>query len=109
MIGRENLKNPIVDGKLDLDVVRKISDLVRAKLLEITPSIVANAESISDNVLYFPVSSFGCSPELLGVDPATNHPVLSPDPHKISPILVEIPILWILAQQNHNLVPVKGA
>lgn len=109
MIGRENLRNPIVDGKLDLDIVSKLSDRVRAKLLEITPSIVANAESISDNVLYFPVSSFGCSPELLGIDPNTNRPILSPDPHKISPILVEIPILWILSQQNQNLVPVKGA
>jgi hypothetical protein len=82
--------------------------LVRAKLLEITPAIVANAESISDNVMYFPVSSFGCSPELLGTDPASGHPILSPDPHKIAPILVEIPTLWILSQMNRKLVPSKG-
>lgn len=109
MIGRENLQNAVIDGKLDLNIVRRVSDLVRRKLLEITPSIVANAESISDNVMYFPVSSFGCSPELLGVDPATNHPILSPDPNKISPILVEIPILWILSQMDRNLIPSTGS
>jgi hypothetical protein len=108
MIGRENLKNAVNDGELDLDVIKKLSDLVRAKLLEITPAIVANAESISDNVMYFPVSSFGCSPELLGTDPASGHPILSPDPHKIAPILVEIPTLWILSQMNRKLVPSKG-
>ena len=108
MIGRENLKNAVNDGELDLDVVRNLSDLVRAKLLEITPAIVANAESISDNVMYFPVSSFGCSPELLGTDPDSGHPILSPDPNKIAPILVEIPTLWILSQINRHLVPSKG-
>jgi hypothetical protein len=108
MIGRENLKNAVNDGELDLDVIKNLSDLVRAKLLEITPAIVANAESISDNVMYFPVSSFGCSPELLGTDPASGHPILSPDPHKIAPILVEIPTLWILSQMNRKLVPSKG-
>jgi hypothetical protein len=108
MIGQENLKNSVNNGELDLNIVRGISDLVRAKLLEITPSIVANAESISNNVMYFPVSSFGCSPELLGSDPATGHPILSPDPNKIAPILIEIPTLWILSQMNGNLVPSKG-
>jgi hypothetical protein len=109
LIGREHLKNAVVDGKLDLDVIRKLSDLVREKLLEITPAIVANAESISDNVMYFPVSSFGCSPDLLGTDPDSGHPILSPDPNKISPILVEIPTLWVLSQLNCDLVPTGEA
>jgi hypothetical protein len=115
MIGKNNLKNAVVDGKLDLHILKGISDLVRSKLLEITPSIVANAESISDNVMYFPVSSFGCSPEhlrdqngqlayFLDKD-GVRHPALSPDPSKIAPILVELPILWILSQVNCNLIP----
>ena len=108
LIGRENLKNAIADGELDLTIVKEVSDLVRRKLLEVTPAIVANAESISDNVMYFPVSAFGCSPELLGTDPNSGHPILSPDPNKIAPILVEIPTLWILSQMNHHLVPTKG-
>jgi hypothetical protein len=108
LIGRENLMDAVVDGRLDINIVRGISNLVRRKLLEITPSIVANAESISDNVMYFPVSSFGCSPELLGHDPASGHPILSPDPNKISPILVEIPILWMFTQMNGRLIPAKS-
>jgi hypothetical protein len=109
LIGRDNLTNPVVDGKLDLGIVRRISDLVRGKLLEITPSIVANAESISDNVMYFPVSAFGCSPEVLGVDSASGHRIISPDPNKISPILVEVPILWILSMMDRDLIPTQGA
>ena len=114
LIGRENLINAVVDGKLDLSTVRRVSDLVRQKLLEITPSIVANAESISDNVMYFPVSSFGCSPEHLTDEKGQpqygddGRPALSPDPNKISPILVEIPILWILSQVNQKLIPSIG-
>lgn len=106
MIGKENLVNAVTERKLDLAVIRRISDLVRGKLMEITPSIVANAESISDNVMYFPVSAFGCSPDIIGED--GGHPILSPDPNKISPILVEIPILWILSQVNRNLIPSSG-
>lgn len=114
MIGRENLQNAVLNGKLDLNIIRRISDLVRSKLLEITPSIVANAESISDNVMYFPVSAFGCSPEHLTDKNGelqyddNGHPALSPDPNKIEPILVEIPILWILSQVNRNLIPSLG-
>ena len=107
LIGRENLKSAVKDGHLDLNIIKGLSDLVRAMLLEITPSIVANAESISNNVMYFPVSAFGCSPELLGTDPETGHPILSPDPKKLSPILVEIPTLWVLSQMNNNLIPSK--
>jgi hypothetical protein len=108
MVGPENLKTAAVDGTLDIDMVKRISELVRSKLLDVTPAIVRIAEIISDNVMYFPVSSFGCSPELLATDPATGHPILSPDPKKISPILVEIPTLWVLSQMNSNLIPSKG-
>lgn len=109
LIGQEHLRNAVVNGQLDIAVIKEVSDLIRSKLLEITPSIVANAESISDNVMYFPVSSFGCSPELLGIDPETQHPILSPDPNKISPVLVEIPILWILCQIDRKLIPLAEA
>lgn len=105
LVGRDRLKNSVVNGALDMNIAHEVSSLIREKLLEITPAIVANAESISKNVMYFPVSSFGCSPELLGIDPTSGHPVLSPDPTKINPILVEIPTLWILSQMSHQLIP----
>jgi len=105
ILGREHLKSSVINGKLDLEMIKEISNRVRKKLLEITPSIVANAESISEKVMYFPVSAFGCSPEFLGTDTTSGHPILSPDPNKIAPILIEIPTLWILSQLNHELVP----
>jgi hypothetical protein len=108
LVGPENLKTAAVNGTLDIDMVKRISELVRSKLLDVTPAIVRIAEIISDNVMYFPVSSFGCSPELRGTDPVTGHPILSPDPKKISPILIEIPTLWVLSQMNNNLIPSKG-
>jgi hypothetical protein len=77
-------------------------------MLEVCPQIVAGAEAISSNVKYFPVSSFGCSPEVIGYDKdpqGREIPVLSPDPAKIQPILVEIPVLWILSQIEPDLIP----
>jgi len=108
LIGKDKLVNAVQDGVLDLNIINNVSNLVRDKLLEVTPAIVANAEAISENVLYFPISSFGCSPEFLGTDPASGHPILSPDPNKITPILVEIPTLWILSQVNPDLVALKA-
>jgi hypothetical protein len=108
LVGKEHFVNAVRGGVLDLGIVRRISDLLRSKLLEIVPAVVANAEAISENVMYFPVSSFGCSPELLGVDPATGHPILSPDPNKISPVLVEIPMLWVLSRMGGGMIPTKG-
>lgn len=78
-------------------------------MLEVCPQVVASAEAISNNVRYFPVSAFGCSPEIIGYgkDPKSGNeiPILSPNPAKISPILVEIPILWILSQVERELIP----
>jgi hypothetical protein len=65
----------------------------------ICPQIVANAESISRRVLFFPVSSFGHAPVKLGPGDFV------PDPRQLKPFEVEIPILWLLSCIEPGLVP----
>lgn len=104
LIPSNDLAYPIVDSALDLTAIDKNSATVRKLMLEISPAVVAGAEAMSSNVKYFPVSSFGCSPEVLGRD-ANGIPILGPDPAKINPILVEMPILWLLSRIEPHLVP----
>lgn len=107
LIERDDLSYPILDGCLDTKAIDENSTLVRDLLIDICPQIVASAEAMSHQVKYFPVSSFGCSPEVLGRD-ANGVPILGPDPSKIEPILVEIPVLWLLSKIEPHLVP-EGA
>jgi hypothetical protein len=60
---------------------------------------VANAESISDQVCYFAVSSFGHAP--VKIDPGD----YVPDPRRLIPMFVEVPPLWLLSQIQPDLVP----
>jgi hypothetical protein len=84
--------NPVRDGKLDLAVVEENSGIVRALLYELCPAVVANAEALSSNVLYFAASSFGHTPFKVGPGEYV------PDPAKLEPAYVEAPLLWILSQ-----------
>ena len=94
-------QQPAVDGQLDMAAVRANSERVRALLLELAPTVVANAESISDTVMYFPVSSFGHAPVKIGAG------MFVPDPRRLEPILVDIPLLWILSRITPELVPAQ--
>ena len=112
LLGDYRLENPVDHGALNPEKLRKNSDAIRELLLELVPPIVANAEIISSDVMYFPVSSFGCSPEIVRDDQGNQkfengRPVLGPDPSKISPILVDIPLLWLLSRVEPGIVPTK--
>lgn len=102
LIGADNLHPTVVEGVVDFDAIDANSRLVRGLLEDICPSIVANAESISSNVRYFPVSALGHSPIKL---PDGR---LAPDPTRLSPQYIEIPTLWLLAQATPWLVPSKS-
>jgi len=104
LLGERCFTDPIESGGLDLQAVETNSQIVRNLLMDIAPAIVANAEIISSNVRLFPVSSFGCSPERVGKD-VNGHPIFSPNPNKISPILVDVPLLWLLSHIEPELVP----
>jgi hypothetical protein len=110
----EQLENPVEHGVLNLKKLHHNSERIRRLLLELVPPIVANAEIISSDVQYFPASSFGCSPEIV-CDADGNpkfesgRPVLGPDPSKISPILVDVPLLWLLSHVAPDVVPAQHA
>lgn len=99
LLGPDALRNPIAGGHLDLEAVKYNSDLVRQLVKRLSPSIVANAESISRRVLFFPVSSFGHAPVRLGPGDYV------PDPRRLKPFQVEVPMLWILSCIEPALVP----
>lgn len=102
LLGKDTLRKTIVNGGLDTDAVTYNSNLIRELVKRLAPAIVANAESISRNVLYFPVSSFGHPPVRLGPGEFV------PDPRKLQPFQVETPMLWILSRVAPALVPASA-
>ena len=96
LLDKSQFKAPIQGNLLKQDALLHNSNLIRQVLLEIAPNIVANAESISNQVYYFPVSAFGHSPKRL---PSGS---LAPDPARIDPYYIEIPTLWALSQKHPN-------
>lgn len=105
--GEQPLLPVIQDGRVNLENIQKNSDRVRAFMVRVCPSIVANAEVISSNVRYFAISPLGCSPvEFLDHDGA---PRIGPDPKQISPKHVEAPTLWVLSQVAPGLIPTSSA
>ena len=87
-------------GGLKLDSIQHNSEITRKLLLDICPTIVANAEALSENVCYFPVSAFGHTPL------RTSQGGIAPDPTRLSPILLEVPTLWVLQQIAPTLIRV---
>ena len=102
-IGSENLKNPIVNGTLDVGAVEANSQLVRNLMEEHCPYVIANAERISSDVCYFAASAFGHTPVTFEDDKGVSR--IGPDPQKINPMYVEIPTLWALSRVRPGLVP----
>jgi hypothetical protein len=99
LLGLEPLRETVTEGHLDMDAVTANSNRVRALVERVCPSIVANAESISRRVLFFPVSSFGHAPVRLGAGEYV------PDPRRLKPFEVETPVLWVLSLIEPQLVP----
>ena len=102
-IGSDNLKNPIVDGTLDMGAVESNSKRVRGLMEEHCPYVVANAERISSEVCYFAASAFGHTPVTFEDDKGVTR--IGPDPQKINPMYIEIPTLWALSRVQPGLVP----
>jgi hypothetical protein len=112
LLGEWPFENPVDQGMVVLPKLKANSTILRKLLLDLAPSVVANAEIISSNVLYFPASSFGCSPEIVkdteGRPKIENgRPILGPDPSSLSPILVDAPLLWLLSNFEPGIVPAK--
>ena len=88
---------PVSGGKLDLAAVAHNSAIIRDLLFKLSPPLVANAEVLSTNVMFFAASSFGHTPIKIGPGEYV------PDPFKLQPDQVEVPLLWILSQICPNL------
>ena len=95
LFAEEPLQDPITDCRLEQPVIDNNSDRLRLFLREVCPNIVGNLEALSENVRYFPVSSFGHTPLKIKIGSEVAY---SPDPAKIEPTFVEVPLLWILSQ-----------
>jgi hypothetical protein len=103
LLGGSAPESPVRKGMLCLSTLRKNSETVRNLLIDLCPSIVANAEAISSDVMYFAASSLGCSP-IEFVD-SRGVKLIAPDPRKLNPIQIEIPTLWVLSKVAPNLIP----
>jgi DNA-directed RNA polymerase subunit RPC12/RpoP len=86
------LRNPLHGGKIDANIIAENSGLVRELLYQLCPAVVANAEALSSNVMFFAASAFGHTPIKIGPGEYV------PDPARLEPVFVEVPLLWILSQ-----------
>ena len=92
LLNGKPLRDTVLDGKLDIAAVEENSSVVRAIMYQLCPAVVANAEALSSNVMFFAASSFGHTPIKIGPGEYV------PDPAKLQPSFVEVPLLWILSQ-----------
>lgn len=90
---------------LRLDVLRRVSSVIRAKLMELTPQIVTTAESFVDpaKVIYLPVSATGGPPH------PDAHGNLRHKVGELKPMWTEIPLLYVMSQFISGLIPYKTA
>jgi DNA-directed RNA polymerase subunit RPC12/RpoP len=98
LLGERALLNPIQNGALNLEAFEDNSARVRKLVYELCPSVVANAEALTDNLMYFAVSSFGHSPVKVGPGE------YAPDPARLNPMFVEMPLLWLFSQIFPDMV-----
>jgi hypothetical protein len=92
LLNGNSLQGPLGDGQIDLTILEENSKIVRELLYELCPAVVANAEALSSNVMFFAASSFGHTPLKIGPGEYV------PDPSSLQPTFVEVPLLWILSQ-----------
>ncbi len=95
-LGGGPLLNPVSEGKFDMAAVEANAERIRELMQELCPAAVANAEALSENVTFFAVSSFGHTPIKIGPGEYV------PDPARLEPRFVEVPVLWILSQLRSN-------
>ncbi len=95
------------DRPLTEDEMAQNSEATRLLLLEYCPTIVANADSISTLVRYFPVSSLGHSPKEIEAGPLAGK--LAPNPRRLKPILATAPALWALKLAAGNVLTPPAA
>ncbi len=99
------MREAVRDGHLDIAAVRANSAKLRAFLLGVCPAIVANAEAISSEVMYFAASPLGASP--VEFTDSRGVKMIGPDPQRLDPRHVETPTLWVLSRVAPLMVPTR--
>jgi lysine biosynthesis protein LysW len=102
LLEKEPFQQPLRDGTLVKSAVENNSIIVRELMHRLCPSVVANAEALSSNVMFFAASSFGHTPLKIGPGEYV------PDPAKLQPVNVEVPLLWILSQICPPLIATRN-
>jgi hypothetical protein len=103
LLNGKPLLEPLQDGSLDKAAIEENSAVVRELMNRLCPPVVANAEALSTNVTFFAASSFGHTPLKIGPGEYV------PDPSRLQPVHVEVPLLWILSQIYPSLLtPAAG-
>jgi hypothetical protein len=107
MLGDEPLLPTLEHGpegcRIRLDHIQANSDRVRELLLSVSPSIVANAEAISSDVMFFAASPLGHPP--VQFEDSEGHLRIGPDPEKLNPQRVEDATLWVLSKIAPTMFP----
>lgn len=103
LLGPEPLHPAVRNNTLKLQNIQENSDRLRDFLFRLTPEICTSAESISDNVSYFAVSSFGTTPEEIE-DELTGQIYIAPTEGKLTPAHVTDCALWVLNYCNESLL-----
>jgi DNA-directed RNA polymerase subunit RPC12/RpoP len=96
------IRNPVHKGWLDMAALETNSARLRALMYEVCPAVVANAEALSENLLFFAVSSFGHTPIRIGPSEYV------PNPSLLAPVFAEVPLLWILSQLRPDLFATRA-
>jgi len=99
------LINPISKDGLSLEAISRNSDLIRDFLMQTSPAVVGNAEAISREVIYFPASPIGHSPQAFAVKGGKGERI-GPVPGKVEPRFVEVPVIWTLARLYPDLIKI---
>jgi hypothetical protein len=107
LLGDEPLKPTLESdaegSRIRLDHISENSQRVRDLLLDVNPSIVANAEAISSDVMYFAASPLGHPPVYF--EDSTGQQRIGPDPVKLDPQRVEDATLWVLSKIAPTMFP----
>jgi hypothetical protein len=90
-------------ASLQVDLIDMLSQKVRSLLWEVSPEIVAAAESFASQVVYIPISATGCSPE---VDSESGR-FLGFRPKNIKPVWAEVPLLYTMSCWMQGMVPYR--
>ena len=80
LLNGKPLREPLRDGKLDKAAVEENSNVVRQLVHRLCPAVVANAEALSTNVMFFAASAFGHTPIKIGPGEYV------PDPARLQPV-----------------------